>query len=67
MAKIIKSPNGVEFEKGQKVFSFGDPTTFGFVESWDLVNKCWRLEKEKNVEGAYFWLTEDEPQAKATV
>ena len=61
-AKTITSPHGTSFKKGQKVYSYGDKTTFGFIESWDYASECWRIQKELgNNDAGFFWWPDDEP------
>jgi len=57
---ICKSPNGTKFNKGQKVCSHGDESTYGWIDCWDEENDCWKL--TTGTEGAYKWWPEGEPE-----
>lgn len=61
IADVICSSRGgvIKFVKGQKVCSYGDKTTFGYIDSWDEAENCWRLTTD--IEGDYRWFAVDEP------
>ena len=60
-AVICSSRDGsIKFVKGQKVCSYGDKTTFGYIDSWDEAENCWKLTTD--IEGSYKWFAVDEPR-----
>jgi hypothetical protein len=58
-AKLIISPDGIRFKRGQKVCSFGDVTTWGYIEEWDIDEECWKIKRSDG--DGYNWWEEDEP------
>jgi hypothetical protein len=59
-AKTITSPNGELFKRGQKVYSYGDENTFGFIDCWDLENGTWKLKHGNREQDSFMWMPEGE-------
>lgn len=60
LSGVIRSPYGTEFKKGDKVCSYGDVTTFGYIDHWDEQDGVWVLTTD--VKGTFKWWAEDEPR-----
>ena len=59
--EYIISPHGTKFKKGQKVSSYGDETTYGWIYCWNHGSGLWQLTTEEK--GGFKWWPDDEPKA----
>ena len=57
---VICSSHGTKFNKGDKVCSHGDVTTFGYIDHWDEQDGVWVLTTD--VKGSFKWWADDEPR-----
>ena len=56
---VVISSHGTKFNKGDKVCSYGDVTTFGYIDHWDEGDGVWVLTTDEK--GSYKWWPDDEP------
>lgn len=56
---VVCSPHGTKLRKGTKVCSYGDKTTWGYMDDWDDSEGCWRIRLPESKEG-FMWWPDDE-------
>jgi hypothetical protein len=57
---ICTSIDKISFRRGQKVYSYGDETTYGHIQRWDDYERKWIVQLTSGTNALVEWM-EDEP------